>query len=61
MTLTRRPTMTPSGQDSLRVREAYFQERRSTHIGDLRLTPVWVILGAIVGWMFVAGLTGLVH
>jgi hypothetical protein len=53
--------MAPSGRDSLQVRLAYLQERRSTHIGDLRLTPVWVILGAIVSWMFFAGLTGLVH
>ena len=61
MTLPRRPTMAPSGRDSLQVRLAYLQERRSTHISDLRLTPVWVILGAIVSWMFFAGLTGLVH
>jgi hypothetical protein len=53
--------MAPSGQDSLQVRQAYFQERRSTHIGDLRLTPFWVILGAIVSWMFIAGFTGFVH
>jgi len=61
MTLTRRPTAAPSGKDSLQVRQAYLQERRSTHLGDLRFTPVWVILGAIVSWMFVAGLTGLLH
>ena len=61
MTLTRRATTAPSGQDSLEVRQAYLQERRSTHIGDLRLPPVWVILGAIVSWMFFAGLTGLIH
>jgi hypothetical protein len=53
--------MAPSGQDSLQVRQAYLQERRSTHLGDLRFTPVWVILVAIVSWMFFAGLTVLIH
>jgi hypothetical protein len=53
--------MAPSDKDSLQARQAYLQERRSTHLGDLRFTPVWVILGAIVSWMFFAGLTGLLH
>jgi hypothetical protein len=54
-------TVPTSGQDSLQVRRAYFREHRSRHVGDWGLSAVWVFLGAIVSWVFVAGFTGPAH
>jgi hypothetical protein len=51
----------PSGDDSLQVRRAYFRARRSRHFGSWGFTAVWVSLGALVSWVVVAGVTGLVH
>ena len=51
----------PSGNDSLSVRRAYFRDRRSRHFGDRGMIAIWVILGTVVSWLFIAGFTGLGH
>jgi hypothetical protein len=52
----------PSGEDSLTVREAYFRERRAArNLADRWVTALWVVAGAVVGWLFIAGFTGLGH
>jgi hypothetical protein len=60
MALTRKSAMAlPSGKDTLHVRQAYFRERRR-HLGNHRTITGWVMLSvAIVGWLFMAGFTGL--
>lgn len=52
----------PSGQDSLDIREAYIHRRRSTRrLGDRGLLALWVAMGTIVAWLFVAAFAGLGH
>ena len=51
----------PSGEDSLVVREAYLRGQRSQRFTGRWITALWVLLGAIVGWLFIAGFTGLGH
>jgi hypothetical protein len=51
----------PSGRDSLQIREAYFRARRARHLMDRGMTAVWVLVGAVVSWLFIAGFTGLGH
>lgn len=52
----------PTGQDSLAARERYLrQQRRSRRLGDRGLAAVWVTLGALVSWLFIAGFAGLGH
>jgi hypothetical protein len=51
----------PSGRDSLRLRRAYFRERRSYRLRDHRLGAGWVILAAVLSWLFIVGFTGFAH
>ena len=51
----------PSGLDSVQVREAYLRACRSRGFGDWARTAVWVTLGAILSWLFIAGFSGLLH
>jgi hypothetical protein len=52
----------PSGDDSLRVRERYLRRRsQRRRLGDRGLTALWVVVGALVGWLFVVGFTTLGH
>ena len=51
----------PNGEDSLVVREAYLHDRRARRLTDRGITALWVLLGAVVGWLFIAGFTGLGH
>jgi hypothetical protein len=57
----RDPMIHPSGEDSLVVREAYLHDRRTRGLTDRGITALWVLLGAVVGWLFIAGFTGLGH
>ncbi|MBV9099560.1 MAG: hypothetical protein JOZ46_11980 [Candidatus Dormibacteraeota bacterium] len=49
----------PSGSDSLAVRQRYLRHRR--RLSDRGWITVWVTLGALVGWLFIAGFAGLGH
>jgi hypothetical protein len=51
----------PSGLDSLQVRRAYFRKRHSRHFGGWGLTTSVVSFGVLIGWLFIAGFTGLGH
>jgi hypothetical protein len=57
----RYPMIQPNGDDSLVVREAYLHGRRARRLTDRGITALWVLLGAVVGWLFIAGFTGLGH
>jgi hypothetical protein len=57
----RGPMIQPNGEDSLVVREAYLHDRRARRLSDRGITALWVLLGAVVGWLFIAGFTGLGH
>jgi hypothetical protein len=49
---------TPSGDDSLRVRERYLRRRSQRRsLGDRGVIAVWVALAALVSWLFVFGFT----
>jgi hypothetical protein len=50
----------PSGQDSLDVRQAYLRHQRiSRRFSDRGLVALWVALGTIVAWLFIAAFAGL--
>lgn len=52
----------PSGGDSLRVRERYLRRRsQRRRLSDRRLAALWVMVGALLSWLFVVGFTGLGH
>jgi hypothetical protein len=50
----------PSGADALIVRQRYFRQRRR-QLSDRGWIPLWVTLGAIIGWLFIATVAGLGH
>lgn len=50
----------PSGADALVVRQRYFRQRRR-RLSDRGWIPLWVMLGAIIGWLFIATVAGLGH
>ena len=56
--LERRTIVVPTGTDTLAVRERYFRRRRGAHRGWI---PLWVTLGALLGWLFIAGFSLLGH
>ena len=49
----------PSGSDTLDVRERYLRRRR--RLDDHGWITLWVTIFAVMGWLLVAGLTGLGH
>jgi hypothetical protein len=50
----------PNGSDALVVRQRYLrQQRRRTF--DRGWIPLWVTLGALIGWLFIASFAGLGH
>ena len=52
----------PSGGDSLRVRERYLRRRsQRRRLGDRGLTALWVVVGALLAWLVVAGFTTFGH
>jgi hypothetical protein len=52
----------PSGGDSLRVRERYLRRRsQRRRLGDRGVTALWVMVGALLSWLFVVGFTTLGH
>jgi hypothetical protein len=57
---TRRSAKPPSGADALIVRQRYFRQRRR-RLSDRGWIPLWVTLGAIIGWLFIATVAGLGH
>jgi hypothetical protein len=50
----------PSGADALVVRQRYFRQQRR-RFSDRGWIPLWVVLGALVGWIFIATVAGLGH
>ena len=50
----------PSGADALVVRQRYLRQRRRA-FADRGWIPLWVTLGAIIGWLFIATFAGLAH
>jgi hypothetical protein len=52
----------PSGQASLRVRERYLRRRSARRrLGDRGMTALWVLVGALLSWIFVVGFSTLGH
>jgi hypothetical protein len=47
----------PSGADTLAVREQYLRRRR--RLGDSGWITMWVTVFAVMGWLLLAGVTGL--
>ena len=46
----------PSGNDSLRVRERYLRRRSQRRsLGDRAAIALWVLVAALVSWLFVVG------
>jgi len=60
-TRKRLPTAGPSGRDSLDVRERFLKSRRTRQVGDRSLVAMWITVGAVFCWIFVAGFAGLGH
>lgn len=52
-------TATPSGRDSLDVRERFLKQRR--HLVDRGLVAMWITVCTIFCWIFIAGFAGLGH
>jgi hypothetical protein len=53
---------TISGDASLRTRERYLRRRSSRRrLGDRGVTALWVMIGALVSWLFVVGFAALGH
>ena len=50
----------PSGSDTLVVRERYLRQQRRRSF-DRGWIPLWVTLGALIGWLFIASFAGLGH
>ncbi len=50
----------PSGADALVVRQRYFRQQRR-RFSDRGWIPLWVTLGALVGWLFIATFAGIGH
>jgi len=59
---TPRPSA-PSGLDDLAVRERWLRQRRSRVFAARRsgLIALWVVIAAVVCWLFIAGFAGLGH
>ncbi len=49
----------PSGADSLAVRLRYLRRRRGQ--SDRGWVALWVTVGALIGWLFIAGFSLLGH
>jgi hypothetical protein len=50
----------PSGAEALVVRRRYLRQRRR-QLSDRGWIPLWVTLGAVIGWLFIAMVAGLAH
>ena len=57
--LRRRPVALPTGSDGLAVRRRYLRQRR--HLDARGWTTLWVVVAAVMGWLFIAAFTGLGH
>jgi hypothetical protein len=53
----------PSGLDDLAVRERWLRQRRARDFAGRRsgLIALWVVVAAIVAWLFIAGFAGMGH
>jgi hypothetical protein len=49
----------PNGADALAVRRRYLRQRR--RFSDRGWIALWVIAGALIGWLFIVGFAGLGH
>jgi hypothetical protein len=51
----------PDGRASLAVRERYLRRRsrRRLAFGDRGMVALWIGLGTVVAWLFIAGFAGL--
>ena len=53
----RRSLSAPSGLDELAVRRRYLRQRR--RLATRAWASMWVTVAAVMGWLFIAGFTGL--
>ena len=56
----RLPTNSPDGSADLEVRVRYLRRSRRLALGRVWLTT-WIVVFAVVGWLFIAGFAGLNH
>lgn len=54
---SRRSIAVPNGLDELDVRRRYLRQRR--RLATRAWASFWVTVAAIMGWLFIAGFTGL--
>lgn len=50
----------PNGSDALVVRQRYLRQQRRRSF-DRAWIPLWVTLGALIGWLFIATFAGFGH
>ena len=53
----------PDGRASLAVRERYLRRRsrRRFAFGDRGMVALWLGVGTLMAWVFIAGFAGLTH
>jgi hypothetical protein len=52
----------PNGQDSLDIREAYLrQQRAARRVAGRGWLALWVSIGAVTLWLFIAAFAGFGH
>ena len=52
----------PNGRDDLAVRERWLKSRRrSREVADRGLVAVWVLVGTLGTWLFIAAFAGMGH
>jgi len=56
----RLPNNTPDGSADLAVRVRYLRRSRRLALGRVWLT-LWIVVFAVVGWLFIAGFAGFNH
>jgi hypothetical protein len=57
------PAVLPAPTESLASRREYLRSRRrqASRLGDRGAIFLWVALGTLIAWLFVAGVAGLAH
>lgn len=56
---SRRSPAAPTGFDELALRRRYLRQRR--RLATRAWATFWVTAAAVLGWLFIAGFTGLGH
>ena len=56
------PSTGPSGADDLAVRRRWLKQRRgSSNVASRAMITFWLAAGALVAWLFIAGVAGFGH